>query len=177
MPRPDSALVFGRLLDPDGGYFSIEPAAGGKGNAHYLPNTNVLVNAYCITDFCPRFEQYGRMYRPIAVFRIVEPLHGTPVVKVACRVVTGWDKHAVRPVRGNSHLRFEIGADHLRLTTNMPLTYLCEETPFALQQPLFFALRKRRLNQSVRAEPVEAVAHLLIRRERISTARQARSSI
>jgi len=148
MPRPDSAPVFGRLLDPDGGYFCIEPAAGGKGNPHYLPNTNVLVtritcddgSAYRITDFCPRFEQYGRMYRPIAVFRIVEPLQGTPVVKTMCRVVNGWDKHAVRPVRGNSHLRFEIGADHLRLTTNMPLTYLCEETPFALQQPLYFAL-------------------------------------
>jgi GH15 family glucan-1,4-alpha-glucosidase len=148
MPRPDSAPVFGRLLDEDGGHFSIEPAGGGNGNPRYRPNTNVLVtditcndgSTYRITDFCPRFEQYGRIYRPIAVFRIVEPLHGTPVVKVACRVVTGWEKHAVRPVRGNSHLRFEIGADHLRLTTNMPLTYLCDESPLALQQPLYFAL-------------------------------------
>ena len=99
MPRPDSGPVFGRLLDPEGGHFSIEPAAGGKGRAQYLPNTNVLVthiacddgSAYRITDFCPRFEQYGRMYRPIALFRMVEPLHGTPVVKTVCRVVNGWE--------------------------------------------------------------------------------------
>ncbi len=148
MPRPDSAPIFGRLLDADGGHFSIEPVAGGSNHSEYLSNTNILLtritcpdgSAYQITDFCPRFEQYGRMYRPIAVFRIVEPLQGIPVIKAVCRVVNGWSKQAVQPVRGNSHLRFEIGADHVRLTTTMPLTYLCEELPFALQQPLYFAL-------------------------------------
>lgn len=150
MPRPDSAPIFGRLLDADGGNFSIQPATvdGAKSNSDYLPNTNVLVthitcrdgSAYQITDFCPRFEQYGRMYRPIAIFRIIEPLHGTPVIRAVCRMVNGWDKRVVQPMRGNSHLRFELGVDHLRLTTNMPLTYLCDETPFALQEPLFFAL-------------------------------------
>ncbi|MBI3561062.1 MAG: glycoside hydrolase family 15 protein [Gammaproteobacteria bacterium] len=148
MPRPDSAPVFGRLLDADGGHFSIAPARAGTVTQNYLPNTNVLITridcvdggAYRITDFCPRFEQHGRMYRPIALFRLVEPLNGLPTIKVACRVVNGWDKQPVHPVRGNSHVRFEIGAEHVRLTTNMPLTYLCDELLFALNEPLCFAL-------------------------------------
>lgn len=148
MPRPDSAPIFGRLLDVDGGHFVIEPTAPGTGTSNYLTNTNVLVtridcgdgSAYRVTDFCPRFEQHGRMYRPIALFRLVEPLHGSPTIRVICRVVNGWDKQVVHPVRGNSHLRYEIGAEHVRLTTDMPLTYLCDEIPFALNGPLCFAL-------------------------------------
>ena len=79
LPRPDSPPVFGSMLDKDGGYFSITPAGNYKSEQSYLPNTNVLVtNFSCedgtefeITDFCPRFEQHGRMYRPMEVFRIV----------------------------------------------------------------------------------------------------------
>ncbi len=148
MPRPDSAPVFGRLLDADGGHFAIESLQAATGAQSYLPNTNVLTtrvdcadgSAYRITDFCPRFEQHGRMYRPIALFRLVEPLTGSPTIKVVCRVVNGWEKQAAHPVRGNSHVRFEIGAEHVRLTTDMPLTYLCDELPFALKEPLCFAL-------------------------------------
>ncbi|MDE3221290.1 MAG: hypothetical protein KGO23_18190 [Nitrospirota bacterium] len=35
---------------------------------------------------------------------------------------------------GSNHLRYEIRGELLRLLTNMPLTYLCEETPVALTQ-------------------------------------------
>ena len=43
MPRPDSAPVFGRLLDPDGGCFVVEVEGASTFSQHYLPNTNVLV--------------------------------------------------------------------------------------------------------------------------------------
>lgn len=124
-PRPDSPPVFGRLLDPDGGHFSISstaPASDLTAYQRYLPNTNILLttvtlpngDAYQITDFCPRFEQYGRMYRPAALFRLVEPLQGTPAIRVSCRPVTGWDKVPVQPVRGSNHLRYEIRGELLR---------------------------------------------------------------
>ena len=82
----------------------------------YLPNTNILVttvtlsngDSFQITDFCPRFEQYGRMYRPAALFRLVEPLQGTPAIVVSCRPVTGWDKTAAPLIRGSNHLRYDI---------------------------------------------------------------------
>ncbi len=153
LPRPDSPPVFGRLLDPEGGHFSITSPAPPEqvhSTQRYIQNTNILVttmalpngDAFQITDFCPRFFQYGRMYRPAGLFRIVEPVSGTPSVVVSCRPVSGWDKQPVRPVRGSSHLRYEIRNDTLRLLTNMPLTYLAEETPVpvALTQPLYFGL-------------------------------------
>lgn len=148
LPRPDSAPVFGRILDPDGGHFSIEGVGEYSKRQSYLPNTNVLVttlacndgSSFKITDFCPRFYQHGRVCKPIAFFRIVEPLGGSPAIRVSCRPVTGWGKEAARPARENSHLRFDLCDEYLRLVTNMPLTYLCEETSFALKEPLYFGL-------------------------------------
>jgi GH15 family glucan-1,4-alpha-glucosidase len=149
LPRPDSPPVFGRLLDPAGGHFSItSPLASRETSQRYAPNTNVLIttitlhnrDAFRITDFCPRFPQYGRMYRPASLFRVVEPVSGTPVVQVSCRPVSGWDKQAVAPTWGNSHLRYEIRGEALRLLTNMPLTNLCDEKPVALTKKLYFGL-------------------------------------
>ena len=151
LPRPDSPPVFGRILDQEGGHFSIDPSvplSETTSKQHYLPNTNILVttvslpngDAYQITDFCPRFLQYGRVYRPTALFRIVEPLSGTPSVRVCCKPVSGWDKTPVRFVRGNSHFRYDIRGEYLRLLTDMPLTYLCQETPVALTSKMYFAL-------------------------------------
>lgn len=81
---------------------------------YYIENTNVLVtelhlkngDAFKITDFCPRFEQHGRMFRPLCLFRIVEPIKGTPKILVKCKPIAGWSKLAASPARGNSHLRF-----------------------------------------------------------------------
>ena len=69
-PRPDSPPVFGRLLDPEGGHFSIASPPSSMAyttSQSYLPNTNILLttvtlsngDAFQIMDFCPRFEQYG----------------------------------------------------------------------------------------------------------------------
>jgi GH15 family glucan-1,4-alpha-glucosidase len=150
LPRPDSDPVFGKLLDPDGGSFSISAADSTNITSHqfYLENTNILItemsdpqgNRFKITDFCPRFEQYGRMHRPMSIFRIVEPLVGAPFIRVSCKPIQGWNKQPAKAIRGNSHLHFEFREDTLRLTTNMPLTYLCEENAFQLKEKLYFAL-------------------------------------
>lgn len=147
-PRPDSPPVFGRILDEDGGHFSIQGMGKCSGHQVYLPNTTILKTTitnedgsqFEITDFSPRFYQHGRVYRPISLFRIVKPLSGNPVIKVSCRPVNGWSKDPVKPIRGNSHLRFDMQDDQMRLVTNMPLTYLCEETEFSLNQPIYFGL-------------------------------------
>lgn len=148
LPRPDSPPVFGRLLDSEGGVFSVESEGRIKQEQWYVPNTNVLLttiedrdgNVFRITDFCPRFQQFGRMYRPNSIFRIIEPVRGNPRIKISCRPVSGWDKQPIKPVRGNSHLRFDIRGEYLRVATNMSLTYLCDEIPVALTEPLYFAL-------------------------------------
>ena len=144
-PSSDGCLI------RTGGHFSIAsaiPSTDIKTEQRYLPNTNILLttvtlpngDAFQITDFCPRFEQYGRIYRPAALFRLVEPLQGIPAIRVSCRPVSGWEKTPVHPVRGSNHLRYDIRGESLRLLTNMPLTYLCEETPVALTQKFYFGL-------------------------------------
>lgn len=148
LPRPDSPPVFGRILDPNGGHFSIEGVGKSSGEQAYIPNTAVLKtlvtsedgSQFEITDFSPRFYQHGRVYRPISLFRIVKPVKGSPSIRVSCRPVDGWAKTFVKPKRGNSHLRFDLQNDYLRLVTNMSLTYLCEETPFLLTEPIYFGL-------------------------------------
>jgi GH15 family glucan-1,4-alpha-glucosidase len=148
LPRPDSEPLFGALLDAKGGHFRIAPLEGGEGVQSYIENTNVLVtrfvdqkgNVFTVTDFFPRFEQYSRMYRPCTLIRIVTPVLGHAQVVVSCKPVAGWSKHSLDVRRGNSHLRFEGVEDQLRLTTNMPLTYLQEERPIALNGSLYFAL-------------------------------------
>src|SRR5687768_11513418 len=105
MPRPDDPPVFGSLLDEGGGSFHVEAVDYVRSSQEYLTNTNILqtrveteTGVFVITDFFPRFEQFGRMYRPPSLFRKVEVLSGVPVVRVTCTPVSGWDKVPVRPV-------------------------------------------------------------------------------
>ncbi|HLG19217.1 MAG TPA: glycoside hydrolase family 15 protein [Bdellovibrionota bacterium] len=76
----------------------------------------------------------------MTMFRILEPVKGNPTIQVRCRPVIGWEKEAAKAIRGNSHLRFEMRNECLRTVTNMSLTYLCEEGPFSLREPLYFGL-------------------------------------
>lgn len=146
-PRPDSEPLFGRLLDPAGGHFTLAPPHPGQVAQSYIENTNVLEtrftdpagNSLAVIDFAPCFEQYGRMYRPTMLIRIVRPLNGAPQVVASCQPVRGWSKQPLQPRRGNSHLDFPGLSDELRLTTTMPLTYLLDGAPVVVTQPLYFA--------------------------------------
>ena len=148
MPRLDSEPVFGRLLDPDGGTLSITPTAFTSSSQHYRKNTNILVTEFLdqadtiatVTDFCPRFEQHGRLFRPDALFRIIEPKRGGTRIQIKCQPVNGWTKTEVPLRRGNSHVRFEMKTGILRVVTNIPLTYLISGEPFLLQEPAYLAL-------------------------------------
>lgn len=147
MPRPDSAPVFGNLLDDEAGKFLIRPVDKAKVRQEYRINTAILDThwslgdqEFSVTDFCPRFEQHGRIYRPAAFYRVVTPIKGVPRIRVEFSTINGWTKDAVKALRGNSHLRFPMEAGTLRLVTNMPLTYLLAEKEFLLEEPLYFAL-------------------------------------
>ncbi len=148
LPRPDSAPVFGRLLDKNGGSFSVEAEGVVRSEQNYIPNTNILItriylrdnSIFQITDFSPRFEQFGRMFQPLSLHRIIEPVQGNSLITVRCNPISGWDKHPVPFIRGNSHLRYDIRGEYLRVLTNMPLTHLTEETTFSLLEPVYFGL-------------------------------------
>lgn len=140
LPRFDSPPVFGRLLDPQGGDFSVAPANGSSGLQRYVENTNVLETVFDqpegrfrILDFAPRFVQYDRIFRPTQLIRIIEPLSGNPLIRVRCEPCVGWSKEPAAVLHGSNHLRFEGLAAPLRLTSDIPITYL-DGRPFALTE-------------------------------------------
>jgi GH15 family glucan-1,4-alpha-glucosidase len=147
MPRFDSPPVFGALLDEAaGGRFHIGSTTSQDGVQRYLPNTNVLETrfdvpdgAFRILDFAPRFLQYERSFRPTKLVRIVEPLGGTPRLRVHCDPILGWAKARPRRELGSHHIDYHGYEDILRLTTNAPLSYVNGEA-FALTERKHFVL-------------------------------------
>jgi len=147
LPRFDSEPVCSTLLDAEnGGRFRIGPAAGGHGTQRYLPNTNILettfqtpTGSFRVVDFAPRFLQFGRAFRPTQLIRIVEPIEGTPRISVICEPKLGWSKGQPLTTQGSHHIRFGGFASQLRLTTDIPLSYLGGQ-PFTLTGRHHFAL-------------------------------------
>lgn len=150
-PRFDSSFVFGSLLDEQkGGEYSIrpaDPAAASSSRQYYRTNTNVLCTEittpdgrYRVTDFAPRFQQYERYYKPLMFIRKVEPLEGTPRVRVACRPVGQYGELALSRRRSSNHIAFLGLEEEIRLTTNIPLTYVLDEEDFVLNEPKYLVM-------------------------------------
>jgi len=141
LPRFDSEPVFAGLLDADrGGRFTVAPADDAKGTQRYIENTNVLETVFAsadgamrVLDLAPRFMLHDRSFRPTQIVRIVEPISGTPRVRVACEPCLGWSRHPAAQVLGSNHVQFEGYGSPLRLTTDIPLSYLGGQ-PFALTE-------------------------------------------
>jgi GH15 family glucan-1,4-alpha-glucosidase len=132
LPRFDAEPLFGALLDEEGGgSFRVAPAGGGLGTQRYLPNTNVLettfttdAGSFRVIDFAPRFFANDRAFRPTMLVRIIEPIEGSPRVRVACDPLLGWSKRRPARTMGSNHIDFEGYAARVRLTTDIPLAYV-----------------------------------------------------
>jgi hypothetical protein len=123
---------------PTGGAFSIGVEGGALGVQRYLPNTNVLTTTFTtrdgsfrVLDFAPRFIQNERSFRPTKLLRIVEPLSGTPRVVVRCDPRLGWSKERPQKDTGSHHVSYLGYPTEVRLTTDIPISYLDGES-FAL---------------------------------------------
>jgi GH15 family glucan-1,4-alpha-glucosidase len=166
LPRFDAEPVFSTLLDAaGGGHFTIAPADGQPGIQRYLENTNILEThfdtpdgAFRVIDFMPRFPLFERMFRPTKLVRIVEPLRGTPQIRVTCSPRLGWSKAAPTVETGSHHVSYKGFASELRLTTNMPLSYLGHRS-FALTERKHFVLAWGAPVE----EPLEALCHRFLR--------------
>jgi GH15 family glucan-1,4-alpha-glucosidase len=149
----DGDPVFHALVDGNGsadarGFFEIELGGFERSEQEYLRNTAVLVtrlystngSAIEVTDHCPRFERFGRIFRPQALVRRVRALAGTPRIRIRLR--PSFEYGALAPVitHGSNHIRYVSPERVLRLTTDAPVTYVLEETQFLLESSFSFVL-------------------------------------
>ncbi|HEX6113762.1 MAG TPA: glycoside hydrolase family 15 protein [Geminicoccaceae bacterium] len=164
-PRFDGDPLFCRLLDNDNerGFYGVELDDLVEVEQRYLENTAVLVTRLIdrggdgveITDFAPRFMQFGRIFRPTILMRIVRPFGETPRIRLRVRPMFHYGAHQPEITRGSNHIRYVAPDASIRLTTNAPLTYLLDETPFILEDEIVSMLGP---DESLRA-PVIETAH------------------
>lgn len=148
MPHFDGDPVMCDLVngERDAGYWDFVMADFERAEQSYVPNTAVLEtvlydkhgNALRVTDFAPRYQHYGRYFKPTTICRIVEPLQGTPRATVRLRPLFDYGASVPRITRGGNHMRFVSPDLTLRLTTNAPIVYIEDETPFVVDQPYTF---------------------------------------
>jgi GH15 family glucan-1,4-alpha-glucosidase len=146
MPRFDSSFLFGSLLDKEkGGEFSIRPTEANYYSFQtYVKNTNILTTEFIVsdgkfkvTDFAPRFYQYDRYYRPQMLIRKIELADGNPFINVKCEPVGEYGSFKPQIVAGSNHIRFLNFDTQVRLTTNIPLTYIINNQSFMLNDTYY----------------------------------------
>ena len=149
MPRPDGDPLFAGLLEggsPEDARsrFDVEIEGFDASRQRYVENTPVLVTALRdregraleVTDFAPRFTQFGRRYRPTALVRILRPVEGQPRIRIRIRPRFGDARRPAEVTHGSNHVRY-VGSDlAVRLTTDAPLPYVLDESWFHLEEPV-----------------------------------------
>ena len=151
-PRLDGDPIFCALLDDDSkadkGFFDVELEGFAHSEQRYQANSAVLVTSLLdrnggaveVIDFVPRFKQYGRVFRPSMLIRMLRPLAGTPRIRVRLRPTYDYGRNRPDITRGSNHIRYMMPGQTLRLTTDGPVTYVHEEVPFVLEQPIALIL-------------------------------------
>jgi GH15 family glucan-1,4-alpha-glucosidase len=141
-PRPDSSFVFGPLLDRErGGAFTVEGVDATEVRQEYLENTNVFRTVFTgpegefeLLDFAPRFFQFDRAFKPLMLVRILRPLSGEPRARVRCLPTYDYGLVEARSWRASNHIEYRGLPEAVRLTTNVPLTYVEDERAFLVER-------------------------------------------
>lgn len=156
LPKFDGDPVFCHLLDskaeldtaqndvdqPDG-LFEILLENFERSEQRYLSNTAIVETilydtagaALRITDFCPRFKRYDRLYRPVTIVRRLEPLAGAPRIRIRLKPLGNYGSVKPEITRGSNHARFILPHLTLRLTTDIPVSFVIDAVPLLLEKP------------------------------------------
>jgi GH15 family glucan-1,4-alpha-glucosidase len=151
-PRIDGDPVFCALLDgesPESGCFAIafvEETV--ETEQSYERNTAIVRTvlrsasgaAFAVTDFAPRFRQFGRMHRPPMIIRRIERLEGLCRIRVRMRPRMNYGRLRPTLIPGSNHIRYVSEAGSIRLTTDAPVALVALESAFVLSHPMTFIL-------------------------------------
>ncbi|MBI3150467.1 MAG: glycoside hydrolase family 15 protein [Betaproteobacteria bacterium] len=145
-PRFDGDAMFCSLLRGDDvqndfGYMAVDLIDFSHAEQEYLTNTAILQTrlydaqggAVEITDFAPRFRQYGRMFAPMTLVRQLRRLSGSPRIRLRVRPAIDYGRSRPTITWGSNHVRYVAPELTLRLTTNASVTAIVEETAFFLE--------------------------------------------
>jgi GH15 family glucan-1,4-alpha-glucosidase len=149
-PSFDGDPIFCRLLagGEEKGYSDVVLEDAVDFQSEYLRNTAVVSTLLTdqrggvvrITDFAPRFRQYGRVFRPPQLFRIIEPIAGLPRITIRVRPTHNYGQPFRQHSVGSNHIRY-INADTvIRLTSDAPLSLIEQEAPFVLTRPIHLVI-------------------------------------
>ncbi len=152
MPRLDGDPAFCSLLNTteDGslngefGFQDLVMDDFARSEQHYRRNTAVLVTtlfddkgqAVEVIDLAPRFRHFGRIHRPASLIRVITPISGNPRLRLRVRPRFNYGETEPQITRGSNHIRYVAPTGTLRLTTDAAISYVLEETPFVLEQPI-----------------------------------------
>jgi len=149
-PRLDGDPVFCRLLSgpEEKGFCDVVLDGQVSATSNYVRNTGILETVLVasngasvkVTDFAPRFPRYGRSFHPTQLIRRIEPLSGLP--RIICRVRPTFDygQTTAVPSQGSNHIRYGGTGTPIRVTTDLAVSYIVHETPFALTHPVTLVL-------------------------------------
>jgi GH15 family glucan-1,4-alpha-glucosidase len=146
-PRFDADPIFCRLLsaEEEKGFSDVIIEDLAAYDSKYVRNSAVVETILTdktgaqvrITDFAPRFRNFGRITKPPQIVRLVEPIVGLPRVSVRVRPCTNYGNPISRKSIGSNHITYWGDDTILRLTTDVPLSYIESETPFVLTRPMY----------------------------------------
>lgn len=147
LPRFDGEPVFNQLLGGSG-TFSVWIDGLKSRSQSYDANTAILRTRLEaedgaileIVDFAPRFENRGRVFRPVSIVRRFHVVSGTPRVRITLTPQTDWGARQLPSVRGVNHIRFTDGELAFRVTTDAPVSYVLSGTSFLLEHDVSFIL-------------------------------------
>jgi GH15 family glucan-1,4-alpha-glucosidase len=145
-PRFDGDPIFCRLVSgrQEKGFSDVVLEDMVDYQSEYVRNSAIICTVLTdrhggkvkITDFAPRFRQFGRVFRPPQLFRIVEPLAGLPRITVRMRPTYDYGKPIPHRSLGSNHIRYAGDSTAIRLTTDAPLSMIDSEAPLVLTRPL-----------------------------------------
>lgn len=142
------SLLRGQSPAEDFGFFAVDLIDHARDEQEYLVNTPILVTRLydrsggCVevTDFAPRFRQFGRMFCPMMLVRQIRRIAGNPRIRLRLRPAHDYGRHRAGTTSGSNHIRY-LGTDLvLRLTTDASITAVAEETPFFLDDAITLLL-------------------------------------
>jgi GH15 family glucan-1,4-alpha-glucosidase len=145
-PRLDGDPIFSRLLagDEEKGFCDVVLDGQVSATSSYVRNTGIVETILVasngasvkITDFAPRFWRFDRPFHPAQLIRRIEPMAGLPRIVCRFRPTFDYGRECASLSQGSNHIRYQCGGTPIRVTTDLAVSYVVHETPFALTRPI-----------------------------------------